>query len=193
METDTDFLARLNAELPTTDASAHVDVRYGIELGGLGLLYDGSMAVEVTDPVSVSPLPNMPAWVLGIVNLRGNLIPLFDLKVYLGMQTATDAFASRGKSVGAERFHQNIKFLVFGDGNRMASILIDSLPSRHQFPAGSAKPGSDLVTPKLLPALVSVRQDRDKEWYELNFDALFRSIGNETDVIAGEEPLRGSA
>jgi twitching motility protein PilI len=181
VETDTDFLPRLEANTPPVNINLDVNVRYGIELGGIGLLYDGRMAVEVTDPAPVSPLPNTPAWVLGIVNLRGNLIPLFDLKVYFGMQRATDAFASLGKTAGAERFHQNIRFLVFGGGTRMAAILIDNLPARHQFPKDKLIIDHGLIPPRLAAALIQVRKDSRRDWYELDFDTLFRSIGNESE------------
>lgn len=41
--------------------------------------------VEVFRMVAVSPLPEAPPWVRGVMDLRGRVIPVIDLRVKLGM------------------------------------------------------------------------------------------------------------
>lgn len=41
--------------------------------------------VEVFRMVAVTPLPEAPPWMLGVMNVRGRVIPLIDLRVRLGM------------------------------------------------------------------------------------------------------------
>ncbi len=38
---------------------------------------------EVTHPLAVTPLPNAPEWLLGIANLRGEIISVADLQKIL--------------------------------------------------------------------------------------------------------------
>ena len=150
--------------------------RYGVMLGSLGLLYDGSMAVEVADPITVSPLPNVPGWILGMINMRGNLIPLFDLKVYLGMMKQTDVWLRHGDRLDSSRFRPGVKFLVFGDGNRMAAVVIDQLPTRHVFDHGSSSMESVSLPSQLRDSLTAVRMVGGKEWFEVDVDKLFSAI-----------------
>jgi purine-binding chemotaxis protein CheW len=41
--------------------------------------------VEVVRLVAVTPLPEAPAWVAGVINMRGRVIPVIDLRTRLGL------------------------------------------------------------------------------------------------------------
>lgn len=41
---------------------------------------------EILPMVLVTPVPEVPPWVVGVVNLRGRVIPIVDLRTRLGMQ-----------------------------------------------------------------------------------------------------------
>lgn len=43
---------------------------------------------EITYLPEVTPLPNVPEWVLGVANLRGDLISMVDLRAFFGMDRA---------------------------------------------------------------------------------------------------------
>jgi len=53
--------------------------RRAFRLGRLTLLLQEQTVAEVMDLPACYRLPNTPAWCLGLVNLRGNLLPAFDL------------------------------------------------------------------------------------------------------------------
>jgi twitching motility protein PilI len=56
----------------------------GFRIAQQNLLIPLSEAREVfTVPSQISPVPRAQAWVFGIANLRGELLPLFDLKYFL--------------------------------------------------------------------------------------------------------------
>ena len=61
--------------------------RYGFRIGSLSLLIGHDTGSEVIRMQAVSTLPGSAPWLLGLVNLRGNLVPLFDLRLMLGMST----------------------------------------------------------------------------------------------------------
>src|SRR5579862_842071 len=43
---------------------------------------------EIIKLVTITPVPQMPVYVKGVVNLRGKIIPVVDLRVKFGMDTA---------------------------------------------------------------------------------------------------------
>lgn len=47
-----------------------------------------SRAREILDDVAITPVPQTPEFMLGVVNLRGNVVPVIDLRRKLGMAVA---------------------------------------------------------------------------------------------------------
>ena len=43
---------------------------------------------EIKGYAPVTPIPNTPAWVRGVMNLRGTIVPVIDLRLRLGMPAA---------------------------------------------------------------------------------------------------------
>lgn len=70
------------------------DTEYAVSIDGV---------IEVGRPVLVTPVPNVPDWLLGVSNLRGEIISIVDLRTFLGMgqngigQTARMMVAKSGK------------------------------------------------------------------------------------------------
>ncbi len=44
---------------------------------------------EIKGWQDVTPIPNSPDYVLGVINLRGTVVPIMDMRVRFGMKTAT--------------------------------------------------------------------------------------------------------
>lgn len=42
---------------------------------------------EVRDIMKITPVPGTPEWLLGVINLRGNIVPVYDLRVRFNLQT----------------------------------------------------------------------------------------------------------
>ena len=53
--------------------------RFGFRIGQLRLLIQRGTLSEVVIQTPIYPMPNVPRWFTGVMNLRGNLIPIFDL------------------------------------------------------------------------------------------------------------------
>lgn len=88
--------------------------RYGFRLGAIGLLIGQDTVSEVLEQTPVYPLPNTPSWVLGLVNLRGNLAPVFDVKRFLELEDDDD--------------REKRRLLILDQGDKAVGILIDGLP-----------------------------------------------------------------
>ena len=54
-------------------------------LGAEVYAIDVASTREVIDFANITPLPKTPEWIRGVVNLRGNVIPVLDLKLRLGI------------------------------------------------------------------------------------------------------------
>lgn len=76
---------------------------YGIPIG---------MAREIVRDQNITPLPLMPEGLLGIVNLRGSVIPVWDLHVRFG-------------GVQQERMKDNQLLVLQVDGNSIGVVVDD--------------------------------------------------------------------
>jgi len=89
------------------------NMRYGFRVGAYNILIDSQTLCEVVKSAPIYRMPNTPPWVLGVINLRGNLVPVFDLVKRL------EPAAS-----GSE----DQELLVLEQGEQAIGIYIDGLP-----------------------------------------------------------------
>jgi len=97
----------------------------------------GIAAKEVTEiiqPVGVTALPNVPRWIPGIINLRGEIVTVVDLQTLWNKN-----------SVAAPKS----KFIVARSGASAAVIAfaVDKLGEIVNLPAGEIQPASDESAP----------------------------------------------
>lgn len=100
-----------DAEPP--DLESWVPKRYGYRVGALGFLVSGQVRSEVVRAPVISNSPHGPEWLLGLMNLRGNLVPVTDLASLCGNVPSARAPAT---------------VLVLDAGERAVAIPIDELP-----------------------------------------------------------------
>jgi purine-binding chemotaxis protein CheW len=82
-------------------------------LGSEDYALDISMIREILKPREITEIPRVPEFLLGIISLRGNIIPIFDLKRRLGLGVAT--------------IDQDSRIIVCQEGDRLAGLLIDRI------------------------------------------------------------------
>src|SRR5207237_10131449 len=71
------------------------------------------------------PLPNVPDWLLGVTNLRGDVISVVDLHAFLGLPSDARRDSSRMCVVRAER-HELITGLMVDRVDGLASLAGES-------------------------------------------------------------------
>jgi twitching motility protein PilI len=69
--------------LPQQKQSEEAWIGIGFRLGDLNLVAPLAEVSEILTPPSLSQVPRTKAWVCGIANVRGNLMPIMDLQGYL--------------------------------------------------------------------------------------------------------------
>ena len=77
-------LAAMDGVSAPLDLPAGVSLRYGYQVGEVGLLHDPTAEVQLTESPKLFGLPNTRVWCRGLANLRGNLIPVYDLAALVG-------------------------------------------------------------------------------------------------------------
>lgn len=88
--------------------------RYGFKVGSLGLLIQPGKGSEVLQMPAVWTLPGAPPWLLGLINLRGNLVPVYELRDVLGMGP---------RAAGVKPL-----VLVFDQGEKAVGLVIEDFP-----------------------------------------------------------------
>ena len=64
-----------------------------LPVGGDAYAVGMQAAREVVEAPEVTPLPTAPASVVGVINLRGEIVPVFDTARLLGLAASTPAYA----------------------------------------------------------------------------------------------------
>jgi len=75
--------------LPQQDQTDETWIGIGFRLGDLQLVAPLGEVAEILTPPPLSKVPRTKPWVCGIANVRGNLLPIMDLRGYLHDQSAS--------------------------------------------------------------------------------------------------------
>jgi len=137
-------------------------VRYGFYTGNVGLIADLDKGSEIITEFKLCAIPNTPPWFSGVINLRGNLVPVFNLAILFKAETGL----SKKKYL-----------IVIGEGDQAAGVLIDKLPTILR----SADISSEMPTlPAALSSHVHTAYIQDKDiWLEFDAESFFTEIGKQ--------------
>ena len=86
---------------------------------------------EIRGWTATTPLPHAPGYVRGVINLRGVVLPVVDLKARLGLG-ATEASAKH-------------VIMVLETGRRTVGLLVDAVSDILTVTAGAIQPAPDLM------------------------------------------------
>lgn len=153
-------LAALTAPAAPVEEDPSLVVRQAFRIGSMRLVAPFATASELLEMPNVYPLPRTPRNLLGLINMHGRIVPLFDLA-----ETFETTHLPREKRM----------VLVIGHGNDAAGVVIDGLPKRLVFSP------DDQIIPPALPAAAATAvvatyvQGKDA-WFEFNFAQLLDNL-----------------
>lgn len=81
---------------------------------------------EIIKPREITNIPRVPDFLLGIISLRGNIIPVFDLK--------------RRLRLGVSSISNHSRIVVCQEGERYAGLLVDRITQVVSIPEESIEP-----------------------------------------------------
>jgi purine-binding chemotaxis protein CheW len=99
------------AELALAPDAALVGRACVVLLGGRPFAVDVTDAREVVVLETTTPVPGAPAAVIGVMNLRGNVLPVVEARPLLGLPVGT----------------RSDRALVLADGERRAAVVIEGV------------------------------------------------------------------
>jgi purine-binding chemotaxis protein CheW len=100
----------------STDSSTRKDQYLVFTLAGLDYAVSTANLLEVGRPSSITSVPNVPSWVLGVANVRGDIVSMVDLGAFLGL-TQTFASVPDGRVLVVRTISQEI----------MAGLLVEKV------------------------------------------------------------------
>ena len=115
---------------------------------------------ELTEMPPLHHLPNTPRWLLGVVNLHGRLIPVFDLLRYLNLERTLET---------------KQMLLVLGHDADAAGFLIDGLPQRLRW-TDNEQSEVDLAPRLFEPHVRASCLIDGKVWFDLKLSSLLDAL-----------------
>ena len=131
--------------------------RYGVLVGAQRLLLATDGAVRVLEPPPVYRLPNTHRWFHGITNVRGTLVPVYDLAGWLDL-TVPDA----GRML-----------LVVGEDEVCAGVLVDSSPRHLLVPTAASSSPAPVLPDRLADYGDGAFEVAGETWTAVDWTTLF--------------------
>lgn len=150
------------AALPASGGARITDeiARYGFVVGSFRFLIGRGVGSEVLDSHPIAPVPRMPPWLAGAMNLRGNPVPVFDLAAALDVPHETKALRK--------------PVLVLGKGAEAAGFLIDALPRAVALGRVISVPTA--LPDRLAPFVSAAVASGDAVWLEFDHPGFLRAL-----------------
>ncbi|MCX7678801.1 MAG: chemotaxis protein CheW [Spirochaetes bacterium] len=98
------------------------DVEYGVDILSVH---------EILRLPEITRLPNVPKFIRGVINLRGNVIPVVDIRERFGISKA--------------RFTELTRIIVVEIGEKLVGLLVDNVHQVVRIPEKDIDPPSDLI------------------------------------------------
>ena len=105
--------------LPQQQQTEDAWIGIGFRLGDLQLVAPLAEVSELLTPPNLSQVPRTKAWVCGIANVRGNLLPIMDLQGYLHDRAAA--------------FNRRSRILVVNHQGVYAGLVVDAVLGLRHF------------------------------------------------------------
>lgn len=123
--------------LPTQHVQApRAESRWALPIAGYWLLVRGEQGCELVEWTTPCRLPGTPPWLLGVINVRGSLVPVFDVRSFMP------------EPVTEVRRPQR-RLFVTGEGEDAVAVLIDGLPRRRQLDGDLPASAAPALSPPL--------------------------------------------
>ncbi|HEX5623879.1 MAG TPA: chemotaxis protein CheW [Sulfuricurvum sp.] len=87
---------------------------------------------EIIKPIGWTRVPQTPAYILGVFNLRGSVIPLIDLRSRFGLEM--------------QKHTDETRFIVMKNGDDVAGFVIDRLTEAIRMPKKDIGPAPDTIS-----------------------------------------------
>lgn len=117
-----------------------VSFRIGHQEFGVDIL----MVQEIIRFTAITPIPNASEAILGMINLRGRILPVVDLKWVLRIDGVEDIAQNR-----------KARILIIELDGHVTGFVVDSVSEVMKVPVGEIEPAPNLVSSSAMSAYIS--------------------------------------
>jgi purine-binding chemotaxis protein CheW len=118
---------------------------------------------EVVRPLKITPVPNVPDWVLGVANLRGDIISVVDLRIFFGQATP-------------ESLPLNRMLVVHSQNEEVTTgLIVDRASGIFDLPQEQIRSPSAPIDDKVSPFMQGVSEVNDRLLVVLDLNQLLVS------------------
>lgn len=129
-------LASMSTHLPRTrEESQQVQQLVSFRIGSEEFGCDILMVQEIIRVTTITPIPNASRSILGMINLRGRIIPVVDLRWLLRIEGSESADNGR-----------KTRILIIEIGGYVTGFVVDSVSEVMKIPTAEIEPAPNLVT-----------------------------------------------
>lgn len=156
------------------DDGKKLNVRYGFRLGRINFLINKFAMCEVIKKPTIYSIPNTPSWIQGLINLRGVLVPVLNIKKLIE-QTNGD--------------EKNNTLLVIDKGERAFAAFIDALPDSINLDDNDFTKTTipDDISEILKKHITEAFQLKQEIWLEFNYDAFIKNVTRDYSDYQADE------
>jgi len=146
-----DRRCRANARgLPVGEIVEDDWVGIGFKLNGKQLIAKMADVTEILPPPETIRVPGVQAWVKGLANVRGTLVPILDMQAYL-----SGVFTLPGK---------DRRILIINKDNIMAGLLVEEVFGMRRFKPELKESSNPPGMEQLEPYLDGAFNDSQVQW-----------------------------
>jgi len=138
-------------------------------LGGEGYALEVMRVQEVLDVLAITEVPGASRCLLGVINLRGHVVPVYDLRIPFGLPV--DAQPSRAPSV-------LIVETEAGNDSEVTGLLVDRVSDVLEFAPDEVQPSPQLGLGKTMPFVRGLIRHQDAFLLVLDVDRVFSVLAS---------------
>jgi purine-binding chemotaxis protein CheW len=157
------ILAEAIAPNPSPSAPLALDRQEQFVIFNLaGVAYAVPLAnvTEIERPLELTPVPNVPAWVLGVANLRGDIISVVDLRAFLGLEPGAVTPATR------------LLMARTRQGEMAASLVVDQVSGIRYLSSDQFSPPTAPIEDQVAPYIRGMAEYANSMLVVLNLERL---------------------
>jgi purine-binding chemotaxis protein CheW len=117
---------------------------------------------EIIRLLEITPIPRMPDYVRGVINLRGKIVPVIDLRMKFGLPHATTT--NRSCIV--------VVYVAMAEATKLMGLIVDALEEVDQINAEDLEPSPDFGKGASALYIQNIAKTKGKMKALLNIDEL---------------------
>lgn len=151
---------KLDKSKETDEILQLVSFKIGNEEFGVDIL----KVQEINRMMEITTVPNSPVFVEGIINLRGRIIPVIDLRIRLGLPK--------------QEHDKNTRIIVVELNNKTVGFIVDEVSEVLRIPVSITEPPPDMIGGVGAEYITAVGKLEDKLLILLDLDKVL-SVGEQ--------------